>query len=258
MSAYRALPQQTPQPAEQPGLPGLPTPETLFNPPQAQATAMPSPLEQITPGAQQEGGLSAKPSFEDLYAEQQSNERQTLALQQAKAEAAKQALQAKRMGMGASDWFNLSAALASRTHQRGFAGMMENVAPVLADIAARNEAAREQRKVALSNLDYDTRAGVLETKGNGLKSRMDILKEIAARNKDAQPDKGTLGSDGMWHYRDRPQQGKNSISVGGITYNQWDDGKYRRVNSDGTRSVYVLEGDQLRQIGSEPASGGQR
>jgi soluble lytic murein transglycosylase len=225
----------------------------------AQAPAMPSPLDAAVAQSPAQAP-DARPTFQTedemvkLYRERQANEDKQIALQRTKAELATQALMAKRKGLGAGDWFRLSAALAARTRSRGLGGVLENVSPVLADIADRNEQARTGREQALAQLGYERDKGELDIRAGGFDNRLQMLKAIAERN---QPDKGTLGSDGLWHYRDRPQQSKNSITVGGLTYNQWDDGKYRRINADGTRSVFVIEGDQLRQVGTERANGGQ-
>lgn len=161
------------------------------NPPIAQAPAMasPSPLDAaagVPPSASATPDLQPGAELANLYRQRQENEDKQIALMRTKADIATQALNAKRRGVGAGDWFRLSAALASRTNSRGLGGVLENVSPVLADIADRNEKTRTGREQALAQIGYDRQKGELDTRAAGFDSRLQMLKTMAERN---QPDK---------------------------------------------------------------------
>lgn len=223
------------------------------------------PLTTFSPGEDASSGgplttFSPSPSGPDnslngLLAQQNEIDKERLKLRQQVLDNGIQGLQAKRHGLSPQEWFALSAAFAQPSRVRGFAGMMGNVTPVLAQIAAAHDP--RDRDAQLARLRQDYASDTLDDRDTSLKTRVGIAEKLATLNKAEGPDKGTLGSDGVWHRRDRPMQTKNAITSGGVTYNQWDDGNYRRINADGTRTVYVLEGDTLRKIGTEPASGGQ-
>lgn len=245
---------------------GKSVPGSAAQPTTVSEDTMPSPLDSVAP---QPGQAPAQKPEDDPYslqarfAETNKNEADQIALNRRILEQGTQALMAKRQqGMQASDWFRLSAAFAAPQRLRGFAGMMDNVMPVIADMTASREEADRGRASALAALQNKYDEDSIKARTAATTARTGISEKLAAeRAADARanaPDKGTWDTTTQrWVYRDKPSQTENHIVVAGTPYHQWTDGKYRRINADGSHTVFVLEGNALKAVGTEPGAGGR-
>lgn len=99
-------------------------------------------------------------------------------------------LEQQRMGPStAEQMFALSAAFAAPQKYRGFGGMMANVTPVLADMAAVRGRADTDRATALQKLQEQYMSGDFAARRQGLDSELGMLKTMATLEK---PQKGRI------------------------------------------------------------------
>lgn len=149
------------------------------------------------------GGLSvySDPSVQKAMTKFEELARQ----QQARYDAQAKAIAEKRYGPSFSErMFQLSAALATPTAQRGIGGILANVTPVLqAQMQAKREGELSRRE-ALEKLDADRLAQQVGLAKQGVTTSLAMAKIKAAANKPVDPFKGAVYDPNTMRWVPRP------------------------------------------------------
>jgi hypothetical protein len=149
------------------------------------------------------GGLSM---YSDPNVQKNMTNLEKLAKQQTdRYDALEKALAEKRYGPSFSErMFQLSAALATPTAQRGIGGILENVTPVLAAQQQAKRAGELSRREALDKLQNDRLAQQVGLAKQGLTTSLAMARINAAANKPVDPFKGAVYDPNTMRWVPRP------------------------------------------------------
>lgn len=172
--------------------------------------------------------------------------------QQARYDAQAKEIMERRAGPSFSErMFQLSAALATPTEQRGLGGILANVTPVL---AAQQRAKRQDeltRREALEQLEAKRL-----TQQMGL-ANQDVTTQLALANL-AKKNTGTGQTydqtRGFFVNKNNPRPTENIYDIGGgRTLVQWQDGLWREPLPNGGYKVFERAGNEFKEVGTEGA-----
>ena len=197
------------------------------------------------------GGLSV---YTDPAVRQAMAKRDALALQQqARYDAQALALAEKRYGPSFSErMFQLSAAFATPTKQRGLGAVLANVSPVL---AAQQQAKREgeiNRREALEQLKNAQLAQQMGLVNQDLSTSLALAKLAQQGVGTGQTYDQTRG---IFVNRRNPRPTQNAYTdpTTKRTFVQWQDGLWRETQPDGSYKVFEREGAEWVELDAKGA-----
>jgi len=156
----------------------------------------------------------------------------------------------KRYGPSFSErMFQLSAALATPTAQRGLGGILANVTPVLAAQAQAKRAGELSRREALEQLNKDQLDQQMGLAKQGLTTSI-AMANLA--KKGVGTGKTYDAPRGIWVDKANPRPTENIYDIGGgRTLVQWQDGLWREPLPNGGYKVFERAGDKFNELGIE-------
>jgi hypothetical protein len=197
------------------------------------------------------GGLSM---YSDPNVQKYMGQLDRLAAEQQKRyDAQAKALAEKRYGPSFSErMFQLSAALATPTAQRGIGGILANVTPVLqAQMQAKREGELSRRE-ALEKLDANRLAQEMGLAKQGVTTSL-ALANLA--KKGTGTGRTYDAPRGVWVDRNNPRPTENSYTdpTTKRTFVKWQDGYWREKQPNGGYKVFEREGEDWVEVGIEGA-----
>jgi hypothetical protein len=196
------------------------------------------------------GGLSM---YSDPNVQKYMTKFEELAKQQTdRYDALEKALAEKRYGPSFSErMFQLSAALATPTAQRGIGGVLANVTPVLQAQMQAKRAGEISRREALEQLESNRLAAQMDLAKQGL-STATAMARLAKQGTGTGQTYDT--NRGIFVNRNNPRPTENTYDIGGgRTLVQWQDGFWREPLPNGGYKVFERAGDKFNEVGIEGA-----
>lgn len=164
------------------------------------------------------------------------------------------ALSEKRYGPSFSErMFQLSAALATPTAQRGIGGILANVTPVLQAQMQAKRVGELSRREALEKLQTDRIEQQVGLAKQGLSTSLamaNLAKKGASTGQTYDQTRGIFVN----RNNPRPTQNVYTDPTTKRTFVQWQDGYWREAQPNGGYKVFEREGEDYVEVGIEGAS----
>ena len=168
-------------------------------------------------------------------------------------DALEKALKEKRYGPSFSErMFQLSAALATPTAQRGIGGILANVTPVLQAQMQAKRVGELTRREALEKLQNDRLEQQVGLAKQGLSTSLAMARLAKQGSGTGQTYDQTRG---IFVNRNNPRPTQNAYTdpKTNRTFVQWQDGYWREAQPNGGYKVFEREGEDWVEVGIEGA-----